>query len=288
MFPRWAMARVSADGEPAIWLIAHQDGISPAAGRGTTPEQEQVQVLDVMREGYPRGRARDLTAGVGPDQPPVTLRPAPLPSPARSGVQHVSGPDIVLRGGRVVDPESGRDEVSDVIISGGTITSVGNAPPGAPVDLDVSGLVVALLDSSTCTVMPRFSPDEGYKPGRRGDDRSRPRGRQVGPIKSADKNTAEEARAARRSGSAGFSASWAATRMRIVGGHPPPGRPWSLLAPFGYWPISTWRRRRRRLSLVLGTSGGSIRRRGDRHRPAHGLRAGHRPGQFLALAGSGG
>ena len=54
----------------------------------------------------------------------------------------MSGPDIVLRGGRVVDPESGRDEVSDVIISGGTITSVGNAPPGAPVDLDVSGHVV--------------------------------------------------------------------------------------------------------------------------------------------------
>ncbi len=54
----------------------------------------------------------------------------------------MSGPDIVLRGGRVVDPESGHDEVSDVIISGGTITSVGNAPPAAPVDLDVSGHVV--------------------------------------------------------------------------------------------------------------------------------------------------
>jgi len=47
VFARWAMARVSADGEPDIPLIAHVDGISPAASRGTTPEQEAV--LDVMR-----------------------------------------------------------------------------------------------------------------------------------------------------------------------------------------------------------------------------------------------
>jgi hypothetical protein len=48
VFGRWAMARVSAEGEPDIPLIAHRDGISPAAGRGTTPDQEAV--LDVMRQ----------------------------------------------------------------------------------------------------------------------------------------------------------------------------------------------------------------------------------------------
>jgi hypothetical protein len=42
------MARVSAEGEPDIPLIAHQDGISPASSRGTTPAQEAV--LDVMRQ----------------------------------------------------------------------------------------------------------------------------------------------------------------------------------------------------------------------------------------------
>ena len=47
VFSRWAMARVSEGGEPDIPLIAHQDGISPAAGRGTTAEQDQL--LDVMR-----------------------------------------------------------------------------------------------------------------------------------------------------------------------------------------------------------------------------------------------
>jgi hypothetical protein len=48
LFSKWAMARVSTDGGPDIPLIAHTDGISPAAGHGTTPEQESV--LDVMRE----------------------------------------------------------------------------------------------------------------------------------------------------------------------------------------------------------------------------------------------
>ncbi|HTT51809.1 MAG TPA: BLUF domain-containing protein [Streptosporangiaceae bacterium] len=47
-FARWAMARVSADGQPDIPLIAHQDGISPAASRGTTPDQEAI--LDIMRQ----------------------------------------------------------------------------------------------------------------------------------------------------------------------------------------------------------------------------------------------
>jgi Sensors of blue-light using FAD len=48
VFARWAMARVSADGEPDIPLIADTSGIVPAAGRGATPEQEAI--LDVMRE----------------------------------------------------------------------------------------------------------------------------------------------------------------------------------------------------------------------------------------------
>lgn len=47
VFARWSMARVGQDGQPDIPLIAHVDGISPAAGRGTTPEQDSV--LDVMR-----------------------------------------------------------------------------------------------------------------------------------------------------------------------------------------------------------------------------------------------
>ena len=49
VFSRWAMARVSADGEHDIPLLANaaKGGITPAAPRPTTPEQEEV--LDFMR-----------------------------------------------------------------------------------------------------------------------------------------------------------------------------------------------------------------------------------------------
>lgn len=52
VFARWAMARMSERGEPDLPLIAHADGIAPAAGRGTTPEQERV--LEAMREATRR------------------------------------------------------------------------------------------------------------------------------------------------------------------------------------------------------------------------------------------
>ena len=42
------MARVSEDGESGIPLIAHADGIAPAAGHRVTPEQESV--LSYLRE----------------------------------------------------------------------------------------------------------------------------------------------------------------------------------------------------------------------------------------------
>jgi hypothetical protein len=47
VFARWAMAEVGDGGSADIPLIAHADGISPAAGRRTTAEQEAL--LDVMR-----------------------------------------------------------------------------------------------------------------------------------------------------------------------------------------------------------------------------------------------
>jgi FAD-dependent sensor of blue light len=54
LFSRWAMARVSEDGEPDIRLIAHTDGIAPAMNRATSPEQDAV--LDIMRAAT-RGNA---------------------------------------------------------------------------------------------------------------------------------------------------------------------------------------------------------------------------------------
>lgn len=54
LFSRWAMAKVAADDKPDIPLIAHVDGIHRAAGRGTTPEQEEI--LDVMRGAAREGQ----------------------------------------------------------------------------------------------------------------------------------------------------------------------------------------------------------------------------------------
>lgn len=47
VFSRWSMAQVGDGDEADIPLIAHTDGISPAAGRRTSPEQEAV--MEVMR-----------------------------------------------------------------------------------------------------------------------------------------------------------------------------------------------------------------------------------------------
>ena len=48
VFSRWAMAKVAHDGEPDIPLLANTKGITAAASRGTTPEQESI--LQIMRD----------------------------------------------------------------------------------------------------------------------------------------------------------------------------------------------------------------------------------------------
>jgi Sensors of blue-light using FAD len=70
LFSRWAMARVSADGDPDIPLIARTDGISPAASRG-------YYAGAGVRPGHHAGgdsrrSARELTPG-DPD-PPLSSR----------------------------------------------------------------------------------------------------------------------------------------------------------------------------------------------------------------------
>jgi len=62
----------------------------------------------------------------------------------------MSEPEIILRGGRVIDPESGFDAVADVAISEGRIAYIGTglpadvpgSLPAGPADVDVAGLVV--------------------------------------------------------------------------------------------------------------------------------------------------
>ena len=51
--------------------------------------------------------------------------------------------DLLIRGGRVIDPETGHDAVADVAIAGGRIVAVGHAPGDAARTIDAAGLVVA-------------------------------------------------------------------------------------------------------------------------------------------------
>ena len=50
--------------------------------------------------------------------------------------------DVVLRGGRVIDPESGLDDVCDVAIAGDRVAAVGIGLPAGRVEADVAGQVV--------------------------------------------------------------------------------------------------------------------------------------------------
>ena len=46
--------------------------------------------------------------------------------------------DLVLRGGRVIDPESGLDAVRDVAVAQGRIAAIGTSLPPGQVDVDVA------------------------------------------------------------------------------------------------------------------------------------------------------
>lgn len=58
-------------------------------------------------------------------------------------MESVLRPDIILRGGRVMDPETQRDEVIDVAIRDCTIIGIGPGPYEGGIIIDVRGLVVA-------------------------------------------------------------------------------------------------------------------------------------------------
>ncbi|MCP3986928.1 MAG: amidohydrolase family protein [bacterium] len=56
---------------------------------------------------------------------------------------HASDSVLVLRGGRVIDPETAFDAVRDVVVSGGRIVAISETPLDGDRVVDVSGLVVA-------------------------------------------------------------------------------------------------------------------------------------------------
>src|SRR5215472_4427399 len=51
--------------------------------------------------------------------------------------------DLLVRNGRVIDPQTGFNRVCDVAIAGGRITAIGAAPGKSAREIDATGLVVA-------------------------------------------------------------------------------------------------------------------------------------------------
>jgi len=127
----------------------------------------------------------------------------------------VSDWDLVLRGGRVIDPESGLDAVRDVALAPGRIAAIGSRLPAAPTDVDVAGQVVTAgfidlhshvsdLGGLRLQAMDGVTTALELEAG-------------VTPVADAYRRAAAQGRPVNY----GFAASWALARMETVGGLPP-------------------------------------------------------------------
>ena len=133
--------------------------------------------------------------------------------------------DLVLRGGRVIDPESGLDGVRDVAIAAGRIAAVGTGLPPGPADVDVSGQVVTAgfidLHSHVNDVGGlRLQALDGVTTALELEAG-------VTPVAEAYRRAAEQGRPVNY----GFSASWALARMETVAGLPAAGQPGRVHGP---------------------------------------------------------
>jgi N-acyl-D-aspartate/D-glutamate deacylase len=136
----------------------------------------------------------------------------------------VSDWDIVLRGGRVIDPESGLDEVRDVAISDGRVAGIGTGLGSARADLDVSAMVV------TAGFIDLHSHVNGI-PGLRlqaldGVTTALELEAGLTPVDAAYRDAAAQGRPVNY----GFATSWALARMEAVGGIPLDGKLGTFLA----------------------------------------------------------
>jgi N-acyl-D-aspartate/D-glutamate deacylase len=139
----------------------------------------------------------------------------------------VSDATIVLRGGRVVDPETGLDSVRDVALAGGRIAEVGAALPAAAAEVDVSGLVVTAgfidLHSHVNTIAGlRLQALDGVTTALELEAG-------VTPVADAYRRAATEGRPVNY----GFATSWALARMEAVAGVVPDGTLRAFLANIG-------------------------------------------------------
>jgi hypothetical protein len=130
----------------------------------------------------------------------------------------MSAPEIVLRGGRVIDPETGFDALADVAIGQGQITRIGaDLPADLGAAVDVAGLVVTagfidLHSHVTDLAGMRLQALDGVTTALELEAGA-------SPVATAYRGAAAEGRPTNY----GFAASWAQARMDEMGGFPPGG-----------------------------------------------------------------
>ncbi|MGP3928885.1 amidohydrolase family protein [Nonomuraea sp. KM88] len=125
--------------------------------------------------------------------------------------------DLLLRGARVVDPETGLDAVRHVAITGDKITSVSEVPVPARRELNVSGRVLAPgfidLHSHAQTVGSlRMQALDGVTTALELESGA-------APVRTAYRRASDEGRPV----NFGYSASWAMARMKVFDGAEPDG-----------------------------------------------------------------
>jgi N-acyl-D-aspartate/D-glutamate deacylase len=145
----------------------------------------------------------------------------------------MAGFDVVLRGGRVIDPESGLDAVRDVAVAGDRVARVGPGLPPGRLDLDVAGQVVTagFID------MHSHAYDLGGQRLQAMDGVTTALELEAGmtPVAAAY----EEAARVGRLLNYGFAASWAMARMAELAGVRLDG---GLAALFRHFPDPDWQR----------------------------------------------
>jgi cytosine/adenosine deaminase-related metal-dependent hydrolase len=189
----------------------------------------------------------------------------------------MAGFDVVVAGGRVIDPETGLDQVADVGIRGGSIATVSAAPLDGRVRLDAAGLVVAPgfvdLHSHAQTVPSlRMQALDGVTTALELEAGGY-------PVAAAYQAGAVEGRPINY----GFAASWIGARMALLDRAPLDGSFAALVAAFGG---AGWQR------LVDGPTTAAIVAEVDRELGEGGIGIGLMPGyapesnreEYLAMA----
>jgi N-acyl-D-aspartate/D-glutamate deacylase len=120
--------------------------------------------------------------------------------------------EVVLRGGRVIDPESGLDAVRDVAIAGDRVTEIGTGLGPGSADFDVAGLVVT---AGFVDLHSHVSDVAGsWLQALDGVTTALELEAGAAPAAAAYRAVAEEGRPVNY----GFATSWAQARMQAVGG----------------------------------------------------------------------